>query len=102
MSAVAGPERPRSAAAARRPPQNDGASRPRRRPRAPRVANSGAHASPVARRVAAAEGIDLSGVQGSARGGRITKADVLAAGNGAATRPGPAHRSPPVGPAAPS
>src|SRR5205823_5659320 len=34
--------------------------------------------SPVARRVAASEGIDLSHVQGSARGGRITKADVLA------------------------
>ncbi|HEX8977637.1 MAG TPA: multifunctional oxoglutarate decarboxylase/oxoglutarate dehydrogenase thiamine pyrophosphate-binding subunit/dihydrolipoyllysine-residue succinyltransferase subunit [Solirubrobacteraceae bacterium] len=40
-------------------------------------------ASPVARRVAAAEGIDLSGVTGSARGGRITKADVLAAGSAA-------------------
>ena len=44
-----------------------------------------ANASPVARRVAAAEGVDLSGVHGSARGGRITKADVLAQGaNGAA------------------
>jgi 2-oxoglutarate dehydrogenase E1 component len=47
-------------------------------------------ASPVARRIAAAEGVSLSGVEGSARGGRITKADVLAAatnghsGNGAA------------------
>ncbi|HWF25909.1 MAG TPA: thiamine pyrophosphate-dependent enzyme, partial [Solirubrobacteraceae bacterium] len=41
-------------------------------------------ASPVARRVAAADGIDLAHVTGSARGGRITKADVLAAaGNGA-------------------
>jgi len=39
--------------------------------------------TPLARRVAAADGIDLAGVQGSARGGRITKADVLAAaGNG--------------------
>ncbi|MGO9823139.1 MAG: multifunctional oxoglutarate decarboxylase/oxoglutarate dehydrogenase thiamine pyrophosphate-binding subunit/dihydrolipoyllysine-residue succinyltransferase subunit [Solirubrobacteraceae bacterium] len=43
-----------------------------------------AHISPVARRVAAANGIDLSHVTGSARGGRITKSDVLAAGNGAA------------------
>ncbi|MBV9820299.1 MAG: multifunctional oxoglutarate decarboxylase/oxoglutarate dehydrogenase thiamine pyrophosphate-binding subunit/dihydrolipoyllysine-residue succinyltransferase subunit [Solirubrobacterales bacterium] len=42
-----------------------------------------AHASPLARRIAAAEGIDLSTVRGTARGGRITKADVLAAGNGA-------------------
>jgi len=39
-----------------------------------------ANASPIARRVAAAEGVNLSGVTGSARGGRITKADVLAAG----------------------
>ncbi len=43
-----------------------------------------ANASPVAQRVAAAEGVDLSRVAGSARGGRITKDDVLAAaaGNG--------------------
>jgi len=46
-------------------------------------------ASPVARRGAAPDGIDLTRVTGSARGGRITKADVLAAaGNGAtATAP---------------
>ena len=46
-------------------------------------------ASPVARRVAAPDGIDQTRVTGSARGGRITKADVLAAaGNGAtATAP---------------
>ncbi|MDQ6911240.1 MAG: 2-oxo acid dehydrogenase subunit E2, partial [Actinomycetota bacterium] len=42
----------------------------------------GDHVSPIARRVAAAEGVDLTSVRGSARGGRITKADVLAAGNG--------------------
>ncbi|MGI8904762.1 MAG: multifunctional oxoglutarate decarboxylase/oxoglutarate dehydrogenase thiamine pyrophosphate-binding subunit/dihydrolipoyllysine-residue succinyltransferase subunit [Solirubrobacteraceae bacterium] len=43
-------------------------------------------ASPVARRIAAAEGVDLATVPGSARGGRITKADVLgAAGNDAAS-----------------
>jgi pyruvate/2-oxoglutarate dehydrogenase complex dihydrolipoamide acyltransferase (E2) component len=49
--------------------------------------------SPVARRVAAEQGIDLAAVHGSARGGRITKADVLAAaaGNGAATAPAPAQ-----------
>ena len=50
--------------------------------------DTAAHASPVARRIAAQQGIDLAGLQGTARGGRITKADVLAAkangGNGAA------------------
>ncbi len=38
-----------------------------------------ANATPIARRVAAAEGVELANVQGSARGGRITKADVLGA-----------------------
>ncbi len=48
------------------------------------AATTAAHASPVARRVAAAEGVDLGAVTGTARGGRITKADVLAHdGNGA-------------------
>ncbi len=55
----------------------------------------GGSASPVARRVAAAEGIDLNGVQGSARGGRITKADVLAAAtNGATAAPSAAQAAP--------
>ncbi|MGA2925443.1 MAG: multifunctional oxoglutarate decarboxylase/oxoglutarate dehydrogenase thiamine pyrophosphate-binding subunit/dihydrolipoyllysine-residue succinyltransferase subunit [Solirubrobacteraceae bacterium] len=46
----------------------------------------GASASPVARRVAAREGIDLTRIAGSARGGRITKADVLAAAAGNGSR----------------
>ena len=42
--------------------------------------------TPVAARVAAAEGVDLSTIQGSGPAGRISKADVLAAGsNGAPT-----------------
>jgi 2-oxoglutarate dehydrogenase E1 component len=48
----------------------------------------GASASPLARRIAQEQGIDLTGVTGTARGGRITKADVLAAaGNGATATP---------------
>jgi 2-oxoglutarate dehydrogenase E1 component len=59
--------------------------------------NSEAHASPVARRVADEQGIDLSGVRGSARRGRITKADVLAAGNGSSsTTPAPAAAAAPA------
>jgi 2-oxoglutarate dehydrogenase E1 component len=42
-------------------------------------------ATPVARRVAEANGVDLSAVSGSGPGAKVTKADVLAAGNGAAT-----------------
>ncbi len=55
------------------------------------------NASPIARRIAAQQGVDLSKVEGTARGGRITKADVLAAaGNGAgATETAPAPQSAP-------
>jgi 2-oxoglutarate dehydrogenase E1 component len=58
-----------------------------------------AAASPVARRIAAQEGVDLGAVSGSARGGRVTKADVLAATrNGAATTaPAPLAPSKPAG-----
>jgi 2-oxoglutarate decarboxylase len=50
---------------------------------------SGANASPVARRIAAQQGVNLAGLTGTARGGRITKADVLAArGNGVPPAPG--------------
>ncbi|MBV8431760.1 MAG: multifunctional oxoglutarate decarboxylase/oxoglutarate dehydrogenase thiamine pyrophosphate-binding subunit/dihydrolipoyllysine-residue succinyltransferase subunit, partial [Solirubrobacterales bacterium] len=65
-------------------------------------AKSAANASPVARRLAAAEGVDLSGVAGTARGGRITKADVIAAsGNGATAAPPAAAPAVPP-PAAPA
>jgi 2-oxoglutarate dehydrogenase E1 component len=54
-------------------------------------------ASPIARRVAAADGVDLARVKGSARGGRITKADVLAAAsNGGPVAPAPAAGASPL------
>jgi 2-oxoglutarate decarboxylase len=55
---------------------------------APTVSDD-AKISPVAARVAAAEGIDLSAIAGTGPGGRITKADVLdsVANDGAATAP---------------
>src|SRR5438067_711316 len=75
------------------PPAGDGAPTP-----AEAEVPDGAHVSPVARRAAAAEGVDLGGVEGSGPGGRVTKADVLAAaGNGAATAP--AAPPPPAAPA---
>jgi 2-oxoglutarate dehydrogenase E1 component len=43
----------------------------------------GVRATPVARRVAAANGVDLGSVAGSGPGAKVTKGDVLAAGNGA-------------------
>jgi len=45
----------------------------------------GARATPVARRAARVNGVDLTGVKGTGAGGKITKSDVLSAeGNGAA------------------
>ncbi len=45
--------------------------------------NQDARATPVARRAAQANGVDLAGVKGSGPGGKITKADVLNGGDGA-------------------
>jgi 2-oxoglutarate decarboxylase len=42
-------------------------------------------ATPVARRIAEANGVDLGSVAGSGPGSKVTKDDVLAAGNGAGT-----------------
>jgi 2-oxoglutarate dehydrogenase E1 component len=67
------------AGAAKAPaPAGNGASAPAGAPAPAISTGSAANASPVARRVAAAEGVDLDAVTGTARGGRITKADVLA------------------------
>jgi len=62
-------------------------------PEAEEVLPDGVRVSPVARRVAAAEGINLSSVHGSGPGGRITKADVLGSGNGTAAPAAPAENA---------
>ena len=54
--------------------------------------SAAAHASPVARRVAAQQGVDLAALQGTARGGRIVKADVLAATGNGATAEAPSEK----------
>ncbi|HWQ13161.1 MAG TPA: 2-oxoglutarate dehydrogenase complex dihydrolipoyllysine-residue succinyltransferase [Roseiflexaceae bacterium] len=62
-------------------------------------------ATPVARRVAAAEGVDLSGVPGSGPGGRITKGDVVAASAARDDRPATKDQrsaAPPTTPGVPS
>jgi 2-oxoglutarate dehydrogenase E1 component len=45
--------------------------------------SDGVRATPVARRIAEANGVDLGSVAGSGPGSKVTKEDVLAAGNGA-------------------
>jgi pyruvate dehydrogenase E2 component (dihydrolipoamide acetyltransferase) len=68
-----------------------------------------AKASPVARRIAREQGIDLSGLQGTGPGGRIVKADVEAAASGTAPQaatpqatPAQAAPAPAEAPAAPA
>src|SRR5256885_204012 len=75
-------------------PQERGANDTDSVQNAPSSMVDGASASPVARRVAASEGVDLGAVRGSARGGRITKADVLSAANGGAPATAPAPPAP--------
>src|SRR5215212_2132625 len=62
--------------------------------------NGAANATPVAVRIADAHGLDLNGVEGTGRGGKVTKDDVLALvdGNGGAPAAAPAPaKSPPAG-----
>src|SRR5688572_7908033 len=62
--------------------------------------NGDANATPVAVRIADAHGLDLTGVEGSGRGGKVTKDDVLALvdGNGGAPAAAPAPAAtPPAG-----
>jgi 2-oxoglutarate decarboxylase len=57
------------------------------------VLPDGIRISPVARRVAEAEGIDLANVKGTGPAGRIQKDDVLAAASGNGSAPAPAAAS---------
>jgi pyruvate dehydrogenase E2 component (dihydrolipoamide acetyltransferase) len=74
-------------------------------PAAPARADGGrVFASPLARRIAAAKGIDLAAVKGSGPNGRIVKADVEAVKPGAAPQPAaaPAEARAAPAPAAPA
>jgi multifunctional 2-oxoglutarate metabolism enzyme len=84
------------------PGGNGRASAPQRAPAEPPApwqapAAEGVPASPVARRVAAVEGVDLASVQGSGPAGRVTKADVLAAKAAPAAPAAPAADGRPAG-----
>ncbi len=71
------------AAPAAKAPETTSAPRPQGS--APAQMPDGVKVTPVAARIADALGVDLSKVHGSGPAGRISKADVLAAGNGAPT-----------------
>ncbi|WP_337177272.1 2-oxoglutarate dehydrogenase complex dihydrolipoyllysine-residue succinyltransferase [Paludisphaera sp.] len=62
------------------------------------------HLSPAVRRIVAEEGVDASQVEGTGKGGRLTKGDVIAhveAGASAKAAPSPAPPTPAPAPAAP-
>ncbi len=63
-------------------PAGDGAAAPVAAAASSAAVPEGARVSPVARRAAAAHGIDLAGVSGTGTGGRIVKEDVLSHVNG--------------------
>src|SRR3954464_7854479 len=75
---------------------------PEAAPARPTNGNGDLNATPVAARMASANGLDVSTVKGSGPRGRVTKDDIEAAisGNGAATAPAPAGAKPIRGPAA--
>ena len=90
------------------PPRGAAASRPRGSPRRPPAAATAGgdgrvKASPLARRIAEENGLDLAALAGSGPGGRIVKADVeraIAAGAGRRARR--AAAAPPAAPAEPT
>ena len=67
---------------------------------APAASEGDFKVTPIARKIAADEGIDLSTVSGSGAGGKITKADVVSAASGT-PEPAPAAPVPPTPSAGP-
>ncbi len=78
------------------------ASAPAGKPAAPATTSGGTRlfASPLARRIAAEKGIDLTGIKGSGPNGRIVKADVENAKPAAAPAAAPKAAAKPAAPAA--
>jgi 2-oxoglutarate dehydrogenase E1 component len=88
--------RMRGGAAPAKADSNGGAAAPAKEAPEPAVAPDGVKATPVARRAAAVEGVDLAKVSGTGPGGRITKEDVLRGED----KPGPPAATPLKGGAA--
>jgi 2-oxoglutarate dehydrogenase E2 component (dihydrolipoamide succinyltransferase) len=67
----------------------------------PKAAAKSTDQSPAVRRVAAETGIDPATVEGTGKGGRVTKGDLLAAGEGKTPNPAPLPPHTPASPPAP-
>ncbi|MEE4450312.1 pyruvate dehydrogenase complex dihydrolipoamide acetyltransferase [Novosphingobium resinovorum] len=104
-SAIDAPKEAPKAAAKEEAPKTEAKAETKPAPAAaPKAAASGDRvvATPLAKRIADAKGVDLSGVTGSGPNGRIVKADVEAAQGGTAKKaaPAPAASAPATAPAA--
>lgn len=104
-SAIDAPKEAPKAAAKEEAPKTEAKAETKPAPAAaPKAAASGDRvvATPLAKRIADAKGVDLSGVAGSGPNGRIVKADVEAAQGGTAKKaaPAPAASAPAAAPAA--
>ncbi|KOX18879.1 MULTISPECIES: 2-oxoglutarate dehydrogenase, E2 component, dihydrolipoamide succinyltransferase [unclassified Streptomyces] len=71
-------------------------------PAAPASSEDGAYVTPLVRKLATENGVDLGSVKGSGVGGRIRKQDVLAAAEAKKAAPAPAAAAPAAAPKAPS
>ena len=104
-SAAPAPEKP-APKAEEKPAEKPAAPAPApaTKPNAPAASSGGTRvfASPLARRIAAEKGIDLSGLKGSGPNGRIVKADVENAKPGAAPAAPPAPKAAAKAPAPPA
>jgi pyruvate dehydrogenase E2 component (dihydrolipoamide acetyltransferase) len=93
-----GEERSGDGGAPERAPQEEPAAAPAATAAPPAEGDDGdgrVKASPIARRIAKDRGVDLGGISGSGPGGRIVRADVERAGEGArAEAPAPAAAAP--------
>ena len=69
---------------------------------APAADSSDVKATPVAKKLAAESGVDLSGVKGTGPSGRVTKADVMAASTASTPASAPATPATPAPPATPA
>ncbi|MFE5913362.1 2-oxoglutarate dehydrogenase, E2 component, dihydrolipoamide succinyltransferase [Streptomyces wedmorensis] len=69
---------------------------------APAPAEDGAYVTPLVRKLATENGVDLAAVKGSGVGGRIRKQDVLAAAEAKKAAPAPVAAAPAAAPKAPA
>ncbi|OJW15621.1 MAG: dihydrolipoamide succinyltransferase [Planctomycetales bacterium 71-10] len=106
IGATVGVIDPSAAPAAKAKPAAPAPEKAEAKPAAPAATPNGGseHLSPAVRRIVAEEGVDPSQVEGTGKGGRVTKGDVIAhveGGASAKAAPAPEVKAPAPAPAAP-